>query len=246
MSVRNWFLFPYASALGDGTDLDSRAVATRDLWVPVSPVCCSSGKSALIFSQYRKPVTCSEYKSRLPSCKLRMDFQREQSTLGTDGPDTSGPSSTSSLMAVQLPPRDSGLLFQGMAHNTFKTRKAQPMIWLHIKALIQWDWGVRIMGMSLSLFSGKWWFWREQPSTQPHPPLSLTSSTVGIALTHLGIDCPKLIVSSSPACQSTYFYYKMSSDFTLNSAQTIVDSSSNRAHSINGANSIVASDDCSV
>ena len=57
-----------------------------------------------------------------------MDFQKEQSILVMTGPDTSGSSSTSSLMEAQLPPRDSGLLFQGMAHNTFKTRKAHLMI----------------------------------------------------------------------------------------------------------------------
>ena len=58
----------------------------------------------------------------------------------------------------------------------------------------------------------------------------------------VGVDCPRLIVSSTPACTATQFYYRMLPGFFANSDQEITDSSGNNLHGINGASSAVDND----
>lgn len=60
-----------------------------------------------------------------------------------------------------------------------------------------------------------------------------------------GVDCPRLIVTTFPACQGTYFYYKMTSGYLTGSDQTVVDSSGNGVDGINGSSASVDNKDCS-
>ena len=60
-----------------------------------------------------------------------------------------------------------------------------------------------------------------------------------------GIECPKILVTNSPACEDTQFYFRMASTYLLDSGQTVLDSSPNQAHATNGADANAGADDCS-
>ena len=55
----------------------------------------------------------------------------------------------------------------------------------------------------------------------------------------LGVTCPKLLVTSSPACEEIYVYYKMDT-----AGQTIVDYSREDNLAINGEDISNLSQDC--
>ena len=60
----------------------------------------------------------------------------------------------------------------------------------------------------------------------------------------VGVDCPKIKVTVNPACQGSYFYYKMSSAQVTNSGQNVVDSSGNSKDATNGSGAGTDSSDC--
>ena len=50
----------------------------------------------------------------------------------------------------------------------------------------------------------------------------------------LGVNCPAIIVTTTPACTSTLLYFKLVPPYITDSDQRVLDSSGNDKHGVNG------------